>query len=153
MKTLIKAVFVISICGIMVSCNQDTNRHLSSDLVKNSATASGDSSDDMPVISFEELTHEFGKIISGEKVSYGFKFKNTGKSDLLISSVSASCGCTAPSYPSKPIAPGEEGVIMVSFNSENRKGFQHKTITVSSNSNPANVVLNIKADVIQPEMN
>lgn len=153
MKFLIKSIVFIMISGLLISCNNDSHRNLPTDLVNNSKTASGKLNENLPEITFDELTHDFGKIISGEKVTYSFKFKNSGKSDLLISAVNASCGCTAPSYPNKPIAPGEEGAIAISFNSENRKGFQHKTVTVVSNTNPASVVLHIKADVIQPEMN
>lgn len=31
-----------------------------------------------PVITWEELSHEFGDIVQGEKIEHTFKFKNTG---------------------------------------------------------------------------
>jgi hypothetical protein len=54
----------------------------------------GSKSGDLPVITFENENHNFGTITEGEKVSYAFKFKNTGKKDLVISSAKGSCGCT-----------------------------------------------------------
>jgi hypothetical protein len=104
----------------------------------------------MPVISFEEDTHDFGKLTAGEKVTYAFKFKNTGKSVLIISNVSTSCGCTVSSYPKKPIQPGEGATLDVTFDSEGKQGFQSKTITVNTNAEPATAYLHIKVQVVEP---
>jgi len=48
------------------------------------------------------------------------------------------------------IAPGEGGVIKVAFNSKNKTGFNNKTITISTNASERDVVLIIKAKVIEP---
>ena len=87
----------------------------------------------------------------GDKVSYEFKFKNVGKSPLIISSASASCGCTVPDYPKAPIAPGGEGVISVVFNSEGRPGMQNKIVTVTANTIPQYTELNILGSVLAKE--
>jgi len=87
-------------------------------------------------IVFEQATYDFGQVNEGEKVSYQFKFKNTGKSPLIISNAMASCGCTVPDYPKTPIAPGQEGSINVVFNSTNQSGKQNKVITITSNAVP-----------------
>lgn len=105
----------------------------------------------MPVIQFDKTIHDFGRVLAGEKISYSFKFRNTGKSDLLITKVSASCGCTVPEWPKTPIAPGEEGYITVTFNTSGRKGLQHKSVTVLANTNPNTTILNIQAEIYQPE--
>ena len=89
-----------------------------------------------PVIDFSEMTHRYGTIQQGEKVNHRFKFKNTGKSDLIIKDVKVSCGCTHPSYPFIPIAPGEEGYIGVNFDSAGRLGKQKPTVTVVTNARP-----------------
>ncbi len=125
---------------------------LPADMVKNPKTASGKNENKgMPAITFEENEHDFGKVIQGEKVSYHFKFENTGKSDLIITDVSSSCGCTVPKFTREPVKPGQEGNILVTFDSGNRKGYQNKTVTVVSNTNPNTKVLRIKAQVIVPE--
>jgi len=134
---------------ILTGCGDNNNKVLSTDLVKNPKTVSG--SEDMsqlPVIEFDKLTHDFGKVTQGEKVTFNFRFKNTGKSDLLITSVNTSCGCTASEFPREPIKPGEQKSLRVTFDSEGRKGIQNKTITVVSNCQPDITVLRIKAMVV-----
>jgi len=133
----------------MLSACSNNNDTISTDLVNNpnSATGNNDMSN-LPVFKFTSEEHDFGRISEGEKVSYTFKFKNTGKSDLIISSAKATCGCTVADYPKTPIKPGAESGISVSFNSEGRKGIQNKTITVVANTQPNTKVLTIKAEVV-----
>ncbi len=142
----------IGLITIVLSCNNSNKQEkLSSDLVNNPITADGNvDTSMMPKFKFNEEIHEFGKIMQGEVVSYAFKFKNIGKSDLLIMSAKASCGCTVPEYPQMPIKPGEEGVIRVTFNSDGRKGIQSKTVTILANTQPNVKELKITADVTVP---
>jgi hypothetical protein len=124
---------------------------LSTDVVENPNTANGKGDLSMlPVIKFEEEVHDFGKIIDGETVSVDFKFKNTGKTDLIIADVTTSCGCTVPSFPKSPVRPGGEGFIKVSFNSAGKRGFQTKSIAVVANTQPNTISLRIKAQVVSP---
>ncbi len=137
------------ICLLFFSCG-NPDKGISTDIVKNSNSANGKVQDsDAPKFEFKEETHDFGKLNQGEKVKFSFVFKNVGKSDLIIASASASCGCTIADYPKKPIHSGEEGTIDVSFNSEGKKGMQHKTITVLANTNPNSKQLSIKAEVVE----
>jgi hypothetical protein len=99
---------------------------------------------------FEVMEHDFGKISQGERVSYAFKFKNVGGSDLLISEAHGSCGCTVPDYPKNAIAPGAESVVNVEFNSEGKHGKQEKTVTLTTNCEPNTIVITIHAEVLEP---
>ncbi len=90
-----------------------------------------------PKIAFQSKIFDYGMIAQGDKVSHQFSFTNVGGSDLIIKNAEASCGCTKPSYPFMPIAPGESGVISVTFSSVGKMGTQKPTITVTSNSSPA----------------
>jgi len=135
---------------LLVSCNSDQGK-ISAGVVHNPATASGESKmDELPVMEFREMLHDFGTVIEGEKVTYSFKFTNTGGSKLLISDVSTSCGCTATKYTKDPVDPGEEGILTVTFDTRHRRGFQNKTITVAANTQPNKTILRIKAKVITP---
>ncbi|WMX13809.1 MULTISPECIES: DUF1573 domain-containing protein [unclassified Aureispira] len=96
---------------------------------------------------FEKTIHDFGTLKDGASVSYTFKFKNTGNKPLLISNAKGSCGCTVPKWPREAIAPGASGEIQVTFNSKGKKGKQHKSVTLTANTDPANTRLYIKADV------
>ncbi len=116
-----------------------------------SATADGVAPKGMePVMTFDSELHDFGKITQGERVKFAFKFKNTGKSELIISDAKGSCGCTVPEIPKKPVAPGAEDYIGVEFNSEGKHGLNEKTVTIISNANPHTKVITIKAEVLQP---
>ena len=146
-------IIFLLICGTgcLLSCNSGDNGLISSDVVSNPNTANGKTdASTLPNIEFEEEIHDFGKIIEGETVSYSFKFKNTGKSDLIIADVSTSCGCTVPSYPKTPVKPGQEGVVKVAFNSAGKRGYQAKNIVVVSNTQPNTKMIRIKTLVVSP---
>lgn len=96
-----------------------------------------------PRISVQQTEHDFGEIISGEKVTHYFVLSNTGDDNLVIKSVHASCGCTAAKPEKDKLSPGEATKLKVVFNSAGRKGRQHKTITVVTND-PQNPELKLK---------
>jgi uncharacterized cupredoxin-like copper-binding protein len=102
-------------------------------------------------IIFNKTTHDFGNI-NEEKgpVTFDFTFKNAGNDTLRVSNVQASCGCTTPKWSKEPILPGKEGVISAQYDPKNRPGAFNKSITVTSNANPSNVVLYIKG-VVNPK--
>jgi hypothetical protein len=143
--------FFISSCSNKEADKADNK--ISPDVINNPASAAPSSNENgeaIPVFTFESDNHEFGEIIEGEKVSYAFKFKNTGNAALVISSASASCGCTVPEYTKAPVEPGDEGFINVTFNSEGKSGMTSKTVTLIANTIPNTKVLTISAD-IQPK--
>lgn len=98
-------------------------------------------------ITFYETKFSFGEITEGDVVQHAFRFKNTGKEPLLISNAEASCGCTVPSFPKKPIPPGGEGEIVVQFNSNNRPGHQQKNVIVYSNAQMEKISIGFDAEV------
>ena len=100
-----------------------------------------------PVMQFESSAHDFGKINAGDKVSYDFKFTNTGTGDLVIANAVGSCGCTVPEYPKEPLAPGKSGVMKVTFNSAGKSGMQQKTVTITTNTKAQKEQLTIKAAI------
>lgn len=85
-------------------------------------------------ITFKEKSIDFGDITQGDKVSHTFELTNTGKAPLIISNVAATCGCTVPSWPKEPIAPGTSSEIKVSFNSAGKMGKQNSVVRIYSNA-------------------
>ena len=85
-------------------------------------------------IEWIEQTKDYGKITQGQKLEVSFRFKNTGDKPLIIESVHPSCGCTVADPPKEPIAPGGEGEIKGSFDSNGKEGDQHKTLVVTANT-------------------
>lgn len=94
-------------------------------------------------VNFSETEFDFGTVEMGEKVEHIYKFTNTGKEPLTISNAKGSCGCTVPQWPKEPIAPGEEGEILVVFDTKNKPNKQTKTVTITANTEPAQSFLKI----------
>ena len=103
---------------------------------------------DPTTVQLIDSIYDFGKVTEGEVVEYSYRFKNTGDKPLVVTNVSASCGCTVPEKPEEPIKPGEIGFIKVKFNSEGHPGEAHKTVRVSSNANPPFDELLLKGEVM-----
>ena len=96
---------------------------------------------------FDTTVHNFGTVKEGDVVKYAFKFKNAGENPLMISKTDVSCGCTVPSFPKEPIAPGATGEITVQFNTSGKEGLQKKNILVHSNNEAEAVSISIEANV------
>jgi hypothetical protein len=101
----------------------------------------------LPVMEFENLTHDFGTIKEGDVVEFTYKFKNVGDDKLVIQGAQGSCGCTVPSWSKEPVAVGGSGFITAKFDSKGKSGYQEKTVTVTANTFPTQTVLKFKAMV------
>ncbi len=100
-----------------------------------------------PVIVFETTDHDFGTITEGQKVSYTYKFKNSGDAPLIIQEAKGSCGCTASDWTKAPIPPGGTGYVKAEFDSNGKPNVQNKTVTVTANTWPKLTTLKFKAMV------
>lgn len=123
---------------------------ISTDLVTNPKSASKPS-DKQPIITFDKTEHDFGTILQGERVTYTFHFTNTGNTPLIISNVGSSCGCTVGDFSRTPVEPGKSGSIKATYDSKGHHGFQSRTLTVISNTNPNKTILRLKATVKTPD--
>lgn len=106
-------------------------------------------------ISADELTYNFGTIAEADGLaSHTFVVKNTGDSPLVITRITASCGCTQPEWTKAPIAPGKTGNVKVTYNPKGRPGPFYKTVSIFSNGKKGSYTLAIKGNVtpkpIQP---
>ena len=97
-------------------------------------------------IQFDKETHDFGTIPQGIPATYTFTVKNTGKEPLIITSASASCGCTTPDWTKEPIKPGSKGFVKATYNAASPGDFT-KSVTVLSNAKKSTVVLYLKGSV------
>lgn len=96
---------------------------------------------------FNEKKHDFGKISRGEVLCYAFKYKNTGKENLIIKSIETDCGCTVVDYNKKPLAAGQERKLEISFNSTGKYGSIYKEIRIFANTADSPIKLYISAEV------
>jgi len=103
--------------------------------------------DNGPKIEFEQETIDYGTIPHNSNGVREFQFTNTGKEPLIIQTAKGSCGCTVPTWPKEPIAPGESGVIKVKY-ATNRVGGFRKTVTLKTNAAGPSKILTIKGKVL-----
>ena len=106
---------------------------------------------DLPRMAFDSTEKRFGKVTQGTLVEKTWSFTNVGGSDLVITDVRGTCGCTVgKEWPKAPVHPGDGGTITVTFDSEGRSGMQDKTVTVTGNTQPPTTVLMLKGEVVSP---
>ncbi len=116
-------------------------------------------SSDISKFEFESVEHDFGTINEGDIINHTFTFKNTGDTPLIIEKATATCGCTVPKWPKKPIPVGGTGEIDVRFDSKSKLNRQIKTITITANTEPVLTRLKImgfvtpKSDLAGPVKN
>jgi hypothetical protein len=101
-----------------------------------------------PRIVVAEKRIDFGDQPQKRELNKALNIRNDGKSELQITSVQPSCGCTAVDYP-KSLAPGKSGKIKVKMDTGSAPGPHTKTVTIMSND-PAqpsvvvDLVVNVK---------
>ncbi|HQQ13354.1 MAG TPA: DUF1573 domain-containing protein [Bacteroidales bacterium] len=100
--------------------------------------------------SFAETEYDFGVLAYKKPAQHRFAVKNSGASPLIISNVETSCGCTVPEWTKKPIKPGKEGEINITYESD-FPGVFRKTITVFYNGTNSPDTLLIKGEVELPK--
>lgn len=146
MKKLVITLSAVLALGL-TSCKDKGN---ASNMVKSEnvemAASRDASSSAMATMEFEETEFDFGKISRGTNVEHVFKFKNNGDAPLVIVNATSTCGCTVPEPPKEPIAPGEEGELLVKYNGSGLNEVT-KVVTVTANTQNGSEQVKIKAFV------
>jgi len=132
-----KILFILFVGILSMSVNGQTEEEIKKDFTG-------------PVFQFENAVIDYGDIAANSDGNRTFKFKNVGKSPLIITAVKGSCGCTVPTKPEEPIMPGDSGEIKVKY-ATNRIGPFSKTVTITSNAYEPTVVLKVKGRVLENE--
>ncbi len=105
------------------------------------------------IVAFSETEYNFGTFRESDGVvSHTFSFVNNGDLPLIINSVSCSGGCASPLWSQEPIVPGQEGMIQVHFNPEDRPGAFTRTVVVNSNAETPIVKLVVRGVVIPVDL-
>lgn len=155
LRSTIVLVALTLFLGVLPGCKSKGDKNdksVSPNLVTNPISASGKKANgNLPVMVFEQTKHDFGMMVQGEKLSYTFKFTNTGGSDLLISDASSTCGCTIPDFSKAPVKPGDQGKVEVVFNSSGKSGSVNKAVRLLTNAQPNTIELEITAEVYVPD--
>ncbi len=85
-----------------------------------------------PAMEVRPASQDGGTVEEGTVLKYHFTVANHGQSDLEITQVKPSCGCTVPHW-DKLVQPGKEGTIDAEVHTEHFRGAIQKHLTVISN--------------------
>jgi len=138
---------ILSLTLLMMSCKENASNKINRENLELAKERDIEIKIGGPKLKFDKTEHDFGVINEGDIVETVFKFTNSGKSELIITSAKGSCGCTVPEWPKEPIKPGEAGVIKVIFNSTRKPNLQQKQITLTTNTDEGREIIKIKAQV------
>lgn len=106
------------------------------------------SHDETARMSFSSMTYDFGQLQKGVPASHSFEFSNPADENIMITKVSASCGCTVTDYTKAEVAPGERGFVKATYNAA-KAGVFSKTVSVYHNASEAPIILTIKGEVVE----
>jgi hypothetical protein len=136
---------ILTFLGVATSCAQETTKKMKAPSAKVTKV-------DGAGMVFVSETIDYGTIAHNADGKREFVFTNNGTRPLIIANTQGSCGCTVPSSPKEPIAPGAKGIISVKYATD-RIGAFTKTVTVTSNAEgQATKVLTIKGTVLADEV-
>lgn len=114
----------------------------------------GDSVAQQPSMAFpktfvsDSRSYDFGTILEkAGKKSHTFTFRNNGNAPVVISGVSAFCGCTSVDYAKRPVLPGKTAKVSVTYNPANRPGKFSKEVTLILNDGKAYTRVWVKGSV------
>lgn len=132
---------MLTVLGAATSCAQETTKKVKTTTAKVAKV-------DGAGMAFVSETIDYGTIAHNADGKREFVFTNNGTKPLIITNTQGSCGCTVPTSPKQPIAPGAKGVIGVKYATD-RVGAFTKTVTVTSNADgQATKILTIKGVVL-----
>lgn len=132
-----RIILICSIAGLLAACGETDTRSGEALTNEQKDQAARDSAN-YTTISWDDSTYiDLGKVKKGRMVEVSFPFTNTGSKNLIITNVTAGCGCTVPETPKEPFAPGKSGVIKARFDSNSQPVAEHrKQVFVSANTTP-----------------
>jgi hypothetical protein len=133
--TFLSLFFLIS-CREVSSSSEYTPDANSPTNVENTVANAVDTTNFTKIEWIDPIDQQLGKLTPNKEVEITWNFKNAGNKPLIIENVSASCGCTIPEKPEKPLAPGEAGFIKAKFNGSGM-GIIVKQVHVTANTTPA----------------
>jgi len=142
MKKIIALALLVTL-GVTTSNAQETTKKLKATNTK-VATAKVNGAG----MVFVTETIDYGTVAYNSDGRREFVFTNNGNKPLIITNAQGSCGCTVPTYPKEPIAPGAKGIIGVKYDTSRAGQAFTKTVTLTTNAVVPSKTLTIKGNVL-----
>lgn len=98
---------------------------------------------------FPEPEWNFGSVAEeAGPIGHRFAAKNTGAYPEVILDVTSSCGCTKPEFSRKPVLPGRETDVTVTFNPAGQSGTVDRMLVVYGDGQQVLARLRIRGEVV-----
>lgn len=109
-----------------------------------------------PQINPETSQFDFGDVVNGVIMEKDLTVRNTGKADLIIDTVTTTCGCTTANLDSMTIPAGESATLHVEFDSgahgpELTGQVMRQVILISNDPETLEVTVEFIANILPPE--
>ena len=111
----------------------------------NAGTANQSAS--FPLLTIDSDAYDFGDVLQGEKKTYYLSYQNTGKTDLILTSVESDCSCITAQWSTNALVPGAKAEIEISFDPKSENGFIKPSITITSNAQKTKTSFSFTANV------
>lgn len=98
-------------------------------------------------VKWEKEVIKFKRVKEGAPVTMTFTFVNTANEPTHIVQVESDCSCTKATYSTEPIEPDSTGIIVISFDTNHKFGYQERNVSVDF-QHGKNYVLQFKGFVI-----
>ena len=101
-----------------------------------------------PHLVLSASAHDFGKMEVGQQLSARFTMRNTGKSELVLGTLTSGCYCVGYKTSPTPIAPGQSAVIELLY-TQRQLGQVSDVVTISSNDVSGDAKITLKATIVR----
>ena len=145
MRKIVTLAFLL-VLGVTASNAQETSKAVKK--IKAKTTAASTPKVDGAGMVFVTETIDYGTVAYNSDGRREFVFTNNGNKRLIITNLQSTCGCTVPTYPKEPIAPGAKGVIGVKYDTSRAGQAFTKTVTLTTNAVEPSRTLTIKGNVL-----
>lgn len=96
-------------------------------------------------LKFDKQVHDFGQVLMSKgPVKCTFTARNISSTNVVIQSVTTSCGCTVASWPHQTIAPGATAKITATYSNDEGPYPFDKTLTVKLVGGQTPILLHIR---------
>jgi hypothetical protein len=103
-----------------------------------------------PRIAVEPTSFDFGSALPQKTLTKEFSLKNLGSAELVIESVSTTCGCTVGQLETRTLKPGMSVPLRVSLETRSYSGALQRAVLIRSND-PTRGLLEVKVQAnVQP---
>ncbi|MFT5819210.1 MAG: hypothetical protein ACI8ZM_000433 [Crocinitomix sp.] len=96
---------------------------------------------------FNSQIYDFGDATKGDTLTHTFTFKNTGEQKLIIEDVELECGCLSYELDKTELAPGEEGTLILTLDTNSLNGLSVRKLVIKANIENQKKEITVTAEV------